>query len=164
LSIVSATATPSLILAGRGSMAPVTINVVTTGSNVMSKIVSITSNQGNVGAGQNAEAQDAVITGNLTALLRADLPNNVNVDRVYNILIESVDQFGNVATTTVQAIVPHTVGTPATQSTFNTRQVFSAGALINGGSINSGVIAPDALNTGGAANTTSPFSVNLATP
>lgn len=147
LSIVSATATPSLLLAGLRTMVPVTINVVTTGSNVTSKIVSISSNQADVGTGMNADAPDAIITGNLTALLRAELTDDLNVDRVYNLLIESMDRFGNIATTTVSVVVPHTVGTPPTQSTFGSRQFFSARGLINS-------FTPGA----------SPFTVNLATP
>ena len=126
LSIVSATASPPAILTPRNHLfVPVTINVVTTGSNVTCRIISVTSNQPDVGIGPNADAPDSIITGDLTVLLRAEGTDNVNVDRVYNILVACTDQFGNVVTTTVPVIVPHTLGTV----TINTGSIFTNTAL-----------------------------------
>jgi hypothetical protein len=163
LSIVAATATPSMLTPPNHMMVPVSIHLITTGSNVVCKIIAITSNQADVGTGRNADAPDAVITGDLNAMLRAELPDNVNFDRVYNILVECRDTFGNIATTTVQVVVPHTLGAASTTSSFNATPVFNNGSVINVGTINTGVITPGSINSG-AANPASPFTQNLATP
>ncbi|MGZ4964539.1 MAG: hypothetical protein ACXWC8_18440, partial [Limisphaerales bacterium] len=63
--------------------------------------------------------------GDLTVLLRAEGADNVNVDRVYNIVVASMDRFGNVATTTVSVPVPHTLGTVAV----DTGSIFTNTAL-----------------------------------
>ena len=114
LSIVSATATPSLLIVQDRSLVPVTITVSTTGTNVTSRIISVSSNQAAVGRGPNGDTPDWVITGDLTLLLRAEGDDNVDVDRVYNIVVQSTDSFGNTATTTVPVTVPHTLGGVAT--------------------------------------------------
>lgn len=162
LSIVSATASPSILTPPNRALVPVTVLIVTTGSNVTSKIVSITSNQPDVGIGPNADAPDAIITGDLTALLRAELPDNVNADRVYNLLVKCTDEFGNIATTTVQVVVPHTMGPPPTPGFLTTPQ-FTARSIINAGVVNFGVITPGTIVARNAISTNSQFTTNFTT-
>lgn len=114
LTILSATATPSQLFVEDHLLVPVTISVRTTGTNVSSRIISVTSNQPAAGRGANGDAPDWVITGDLTLLLRAEGDDNVNIDRIYEIVVESTDNFGNFATITVPVIVPHTLGGVAT--------------------------------------------------
>lgn len=110
LSILSATATPSVLTPQTVSLVPVTISVVTSDTNATSRIVSVTSNQSVVGQGVSSTTPDWIITGPLTLLLRAENDNAFSVNRVYNILVESADRFGNLATVNVPVIV-----LPATQ-------------------------------------------------
>jgi hypothetical protein len=112
--IVSATARPSILLVEDNSLVPVTITVVTTDTNVTSKIVSVSSNQATVGSGVNGDAPDWVITGDLTLLLRAEGDDNATVDRIYSIVVQASDNLGNTTTTVVPVIVPHTLGGFAT--------------------------------------------------
>ena len=163
-SIVSATASPSILTPPNRLLVPVTIIVVTTGSNVISKIVSVTSNQADVGVGMNADAPDSIITGDLTVLLRAELPDNVNVDRVYSVLIESVDRFGNIAMTSVPVVVPHTLGPVPAVSGFAPGTAIATDSIINFGTIHSGIITPGSINTGAEINAASPFTTELAEP
>jgi hypothetical protein len=114
VSIISATATPSVLISENQLLVPVTITVQTTGSNVTSRIIAVTSNQPAVGRGTAADAPDWIITGDLTVLLRAEGDDNIDIDRVYRVLVESTDSFGNIATTTVPVIVPHAFGGVAT--------------------------------------------------
>jgi hypothetical protein len=114
VSIISATANPSVLIAPDRVLVPVTITVETTGTNVTSRIIDVTSNQSPVGRGPSADAPDWVITGDLTLLLRAEGNDNIDIDRIYNVVVQSTDSFGNLATTTVPVIVPHTLGGIAT--------------------------------------------------
>jgi hypothetical protein len=117
VSITSLRATPPILLTQNRLFVPVTVTVETTGPNVTSRIISVTSNQADVGRGANADAPDSIITGDLTVLLRAEGNDNVDFDRVYNIVVEATDQFGNFAIAAVPVIVPHSLGgTPSVTS------------------------------------------------
>ena len=73
---------------------------------VVSRIVSVTSNQAVNASGDGNTGTDWVITGPLTVDLRAERSGKGG-DRVYTITVESRDSAGNVSNGTVTVTVPH---------------------------------------------------------
>ena len=102
--ISSVTATPNVLWPPNHKMIPVTLSVGPSGScgALSCKIVSVTANE-------PLQADDWVITGNLTVNLRAERSGDGN-GRVYTITVECVDGAGNVTTKTVTVTVPHDQG------------------------------------------------------
>ena len=97
-------ATPNALWPPNHKMVPVTLSVSARdacGGRVTSRIKSITSNDSDPQGGE----LDWVITGALTANLRAELPPGSKSRRAYTITVESVDDAGNAATKTVEVAV-----------------------------------------------------------
>jgi hypothetical protein len=100
-------ASPSVFWPPNHKMIPVTFEVVAVdlvSSTLVSHIVSITSNQSINGPGDGNTVPDWVITGALTADLRAERAGGT--DRIYTITIVTVDGSGNQTSGTVQVRVP----------------------------------------------------------
>ena len=85
------------------------------GGDVTSRIVSITSNEPDNGSADGNTVNDAVITGDLTANLRAERSGK-GTGRVYTITIESTDAAGNVVTSTTAVDVPKSQGRKSDKS------------------------------------------------
>jgi hypothetical protein len=84
----------SAVVVDHGDAAPVT------------KIISVSSNEPVNGSGDGDTAPDWEITGNLTLNLRAERAGN-GTGRIYTIVVQSRDAFGNASTRSVQVAVPH---------------------------------------------------------
>ena len=107
--IQSVRATPSTLWPPNHQFVPVTVTVVATdacGGAVTSHIKSITSNEPVLGHGDGHTSPDWLITGDLTAKLRAERAGP-GKGRTYTITIESTDSATNSATATVAVLVPH---------------------------------------------------------
>ena len=70
------------------------------------RIVKIESNEPVNGAGDGDTSPDWEITGALTCNLRAERAGNLS-DRIYTITVQSTDDYGNSASSTVKITVPH---------------------------------------------------------
>jgi CHRD domain-containing protein len=110
--IVSASVSPRVLWPPNHKLVPVQVSVTATDlcGQVTSRIKSITSNQGALAKGSGHTARDWKITGDLTALLRAERSGKDKNGRTYTLTIESTDDAGNSATTTVTVFVPHDQG------------------------------------------------------
>ena len=100
--IVSITASPDRIWPPNGNLVDVTLIVEVTDAvdpSPLVRIYDITSNE-------TIGTDDAIITGLLTAQLRADRDPH-GQGRVYAIFIEAIDLAGNLSTATVSVAVPH---------------------------------------------------------
>ena len=99
--ISSVSATPNVLSPPNKQLVPVTVSVVASDncdSAPISQIISITSNDA-------AAAGDMVITGPLTATLRASKSSGGD-ERVYTITVQTQDASGNSSTATVTVTVP----------------------------------------------------------
>jgi len=111
--IVSACVSPSELWPPNHKMVPVRVRAVVTDAcgKPTWKIISICSNEaaGAIGSGQTAP--DRKITGDETALLRAERSGKNKAGRVYTIKIQATDCAGNKsAPATVTVTVPHSKG------------------------------------------------------
>lgn len=107
--VTSITATPNNLWPPNHKMADVTVTVIAVDDfdeAPVSHIVSITSNQPDNGTGDGDVANDIVITGPLTAQLRAERAQNQV--RTYTITVETSDATGNVTQSTVTVTVKQT--------------------------------------------------------
>ena len=107
--ITSVTPTPNNIWPDNHQMVDVTVAVVATDNcdtAPVSHILSVTSNQPINGPGDGNTTPDYVITGPLTAQLRAE--RTANQDRTYTITIVTTDFSGNTATATTTVTVSQT--------------------------------------------------------
>jgi hypothetical protein len=97
-SFVSLTATPNVLFPVNNKLVNVTVSAVVSDAvdaSPATQIVSVTANQA-------IDPGDAVITGPMTLQLRAK-----NRGRVYTITVQSVDDYGNTSTATVDVTVGH---------------------------------------------------------
>ena len=104
--ITALTATPNSLWPPDHKMYPVTVSVTATDAvdpAPVCKIVSVSSNQPINGTGDGDMAPDWVITGNLTAQLRAERAGSN--DRVYTIKVQCTDASLNSSSSTVQVRV-----------------------------------------------------------
>jgi hypothetical protein len=109
--INSVSATPNVIWPPNHKM--IAISVTGNASAVcgppVCKIVSITSDEATNGGGDGSTSPDIAITGDLTALLRAERSGGFS-GRTYTIVVECQDTAGNTATKTTIVRVPHDQG------------------------------------------------------
>ncbi|MBI2866990.1 MAG: hypothetical protein HYX97_01485 [Chloroflexi bacterium] len=111
-SISSASASKDVLWPANHKMQPVTIAVNASDlcdPSVSCAITSVSSNEPENGLGDGDTAPDWVITGALTAELRAER-SGTGTGRVYTITVTCTDDSGNSATKTVQVTVPHSMG------------------------------------------------------
>jgi hypothetical protein len=104
--ILSVQATPNVLWPPDHKMIDVSVVVVAIDAvdpAPVSRILSVSSNQPVNGTGDGDTAPDWQITGPLTVKLRSE--RSKNVDRVYTITIESVDDAGNASTATTTVTV-----------------------------------------------------------
>jgi hypothetical protein len=92
-----------------------TVDATDAGGEVTSKIVSITSSEPDNGSGDGNTVQDIVITGDLTANLRAERSGQGS-GRVYTVTIETTDAAGNVTSSTTTVSVPKSQGNESPKS------------------------------------------------
>jgi hypothetical protein len=107
--VTSVSASPQNLWPDNHRMVDVTVTVVATDNcdaAPVSRIVSVSSNQPITGPGSGNTNPDYVITGNLTAQLRAE--RTANQDRTYTLTISTTDFSGNVTTTTTTVVVAQT--------------------------------------------------------
>lgn len=78
-------------------------------SSVTARIISVTSNEPEMGTGDGDTAPDWEITGALTLLLRAERAGTGD-GRIYTILLRATDSSGNLAEKTAQVLVPKNQG------------------------------------------------------
>jgi N-acetylneuraminic acid mutarotase len=109
--ITSLTASPSMLWPPNNKMVAVTLSATVTDAcgdpSPVTNIIAVLSNEP---AESNAFANgQALITGNLTLELKADRNGNGN-GRIYTIIVETTDSYGNSATNTVNVTVPHDQG------------------------------------------------------
>jgi len=105
--IRSVTASPNLLSPADGAFVPVTVTVAASDNcdpSPVSRIVSVTSSEPVTGPGDKT-SPDWVITGNLTANLRAERQQKGN-GRTYTITITCTDFCGNASTGTTTVNVP----------------------------------------------------------
>ncbi len=110
--IESAIADPSVLWPPNHKMVDVNLVLSVTDScdpSPLCEIISISSNEPVNGTGDGNTSPDYLITGPLTAQLRAERSGRGN-GRVYTMEVECSDASGNVATTTVPVLVPHDQG------------------------------------------------------
>jgi len=102
--VTAATVTPSVLWPANKSMVTVQVNVTARDivSSAQSRIVSVTGNDG-------SSAADWLITGDLSASLRADRTGR-GQGRTYMLTIETRDASGNATSSTVTVFVPHDQG------------------------------------------------------
>jgi alpha-tubulin suppressor-like RCC1 family protein len=107
LVITSLTATPSFLGSINNRLTPVVLDVVVNdnGGSTTCNIISVTSSDPIIRLPSGNLEPYWVITGNLSLYLRAGL-NTPGVARTYTITVECTDTAGNVATKTVDVIVP----------------------------------------------------------
>lgn len=92
-----------------------TVDATDAGGEVTSKIVSITSSEPDNGSGDGNTVEDIVITGDLTANLRAERSGQGS-GRVYTVTIETTDAAGNVTSSTTTVSVPKSQGNESPKS------------------------------------------------
>lgn len=110
--VAGATADPAVLWAPNHKMVDVTVTVEAQdncGGAVASEIIEILSNEPSNGSGDGNTAQDFVITGPLTASLRAERAG-VGAGRVYTLVVRTVDAAGNAAYTNVEVRVSKNAG------------------------------------------------------
>jgi PKD domain-containing protein/FG-GAP repeat protein len=105
--ITDASATPAVLWPANHKLVPITVSVtaIDNCSAATCRIVSIVSNEPVNGTGDGDAAPDWTITGDLTASLRAERSGQGS-GRVYSIVVECTDIYGNSSTATVTASVP----------------------------------------------------------
>lgn len=104
--ILSVEATPGVLWPPNHKMIDIAVTVVAIDAvdpTPVSRIISVSSNQPVNGTGDGDIGPDWQITGALTLKLRSE--RSQNVDRVYTITVESVDDAGNTNTATTTVIV-----------------------------------------------------------
>ena len=77
----------------------------------ITRIIAVTSNEPENGLGDGDMAPDFVVTGDLTATVRAERAGTGS-GRVYSITVESRDASGNAGTKSIDVTVPHDPGQP----------------------------------------------------
>jgi len=111
--IVSTSVSPEVLWPPNHKMIPVRVSAVVTdacGATTW-EIVSISSNQAVDARGSGQTSPDWMITGDATAMLRAERSGNGKADRVYTITVQATDASGNQSTpSTVTVTVPHDQG------------------------------------------------------
>lgn len=109
--ISSLTVSPGNLWPANHKMVGVTVAVTASDavSTTTARIVSITSNEPDNGLGDGDTADDSVITGDLTASLRAERSGKGD-GRVYTITVAVSDAAGNTSTGTVAVTVPKNQG------------------------------------------------------
>ena len=103
------TAAPNTLWPPNHKMVPVTVEVSasdTCGSDLVSRIILVSSNEPGNGLGDGDTAPDWKLTGDLTLNLRAER-SATGSGRLYTITVECTDAGGNSATKTVAVAVPH---------------------------------------------------------
>ena len=106
--IGAASATPEELWPANHQMVPVTIAItaVDNCSTATCRVVLVTSNQPIDGSGDGTSSPDWNITGDLTVDLRAER-SGTDSDRVYGVVVECRDVYGNTSTRTLNVVVPH---------------------------------------------------------
>jgi hypothetical protein len=106
--ILSDAVTPSLLWPPNHKYVPVSVSVVATDTcgTVTCRIKSITSNEAPLARGSGHTPEDWIITGDLTAKLRAERSGRGD-GRHYTITVECTDEATNTATATLDVFVPH---------------------------------------------------------
>jgi len=107
--ITRASVTPNVLWPPNHKMIPVQLSVTAVDicGAVETKIKSIQSNQGMKAKGSGNFSPDWKITGDLTALLRAERTGQDKGGRVYTITVEATDDSGNTTDTNLFVTVPH---------------------------------------------------------
>lgn len=106
--ITSVSATPSVISPPNHNLVPITVSVEATAvcGPPVCKIVSITSDEPNDGRGDGATSGDASISGDLTAVVRAERSGGFS-GRTYTLNVECSDTAGNKTRNAARVFVPH---------------------------------------------------------
>ena len=107
--ITSIAATPNILGAPNHTIVPVVITATATDgcdSSITSQIVSVKCNQLVNTTGDGNTSPDWQITGPLTLSLRAERAGNMG-DRIYTVVVQTVDASGNVSSKNVAVTVPH---------------------------------------------------------
>lgn len=107
--ITSASVTPNVLWPPNHKMIPVQLSVTATDicGSVQTRIISIHSNQDPKAKGSGHTSPDAKITGDLTALIRAERTGKDKGGRIYTITVEATDEAGNTTDTNLLVTVPH---------------------------------------------------------
>lgn len=111
--ITSASITPDVLWPPNHKLIPVQVSISATdtcSTNVITKIASITSSEDVLAKGSGHTSPDFEITGDLTALLRAERSGKDKEGRVYTITVEAIDEAGNISETNLLVTVPHDQG------------------------------------------------------
>jgi hypothetical protein len=111
--ILSASVTPNVLWPPNHQMIPVEVSVTAVDlcSTVSTcKIKSISGNQGAHAHGSGNTSPDWLITGDLTAQIRAERTGQGKNGRIYTLVVECTDSSGNAATTNLFVTVPHDQG------------------------------------------------------
>lgn len=111
--ITSASVTPNELWPPNHKMVPVQVSVTAVDicGDVTTSIVSVQSSQSPNAKGSGKKSTDWKITGNSTVLLRAERSGTDKAGRTYTITVQAVDDSGNIATTNLTVLVPHSQGT-----------------------------------------------------
>jgi PKD domain/FG-GAP repeat len=106
--ITAASASPAVLWSANHKLVPVSMSVtaIDNCSAVTCRIVSVASNEPVNGVGDGDAAPDWTITGELTVSLRAERAGQGS-GRVYSIVVECADIYGNTSKTTVTVTVPN---------------------------------------------------------
>jgi hypothetical protein len=107
--ITQASVTPNVLWPPNHKMIPVLLSVNATDicGSVAAKIKSIHSSQSANGKGSGHTSNDWKITGDLSALLRAERSGRDKNGRIYTITVEATDAAGNTTDTNLLVTVPH---------------------------------------------------------
>jgi hypothetical protein len=104
-----ASITPNVIWPPNHKMIPVQVTATATDicGSATTRIKSIQSNQSPNGKGSGHTSKDWQITGDLTALIRAERSGKDKGGRIYTITVEATDSAGNTTDTNLVVTVPH---------------------------------------------------------
>lgn len=111
--ITSASVTPDILWPPDHKFVPVQVSISATdtcSTNVITKIASITSSEDVNAKGSGHTSPDFEISGDLTALLRAERSGKDKEGRIYTITVEAIDEAGNISETNLLVTVPHDEG------------------------------------------------------
>jgi hypothetical protein len=117
--ITSVSASPSSLWPPNHKMKPVTVTTVSTDNcgTPDCKIISVSSNEPEIGTSEDDLPGDWLITGNNTVNLRAERAGSGN-GRIYTITVECKDGSGNATQSTTNVVVAHNITAPISGASY----------------------------------------------